>query len=291
MEDDDLDALLDDALESYDQAKQDEDERQEKRKLKESQAGSEQDELTALLEKTLTSLQENGGDEDKDLQELVQQGIGLMKDDGSQNEGDMFRKCLGLLDTVTKEMGKETRGTEDDSATTITPFVQQLQKTLGDVIKGMEDGSKDGDGAAPEDQTQLLDIISRLSATANTASSSAPGDAAAATDKEAGAMPESLLQLLNDSAVGGDSQFANMIRKEVENSLTSGETPEEAIKSLHEDLQKMDDSELNPEMRELLLNMVGDLQKTAPKTEEAQSDKAAAAEPAASSTDAPADAK
>ena len=79
---------------------------------------------------------ETGTEEDKTLQDLVEQGLSLMKgSDDENNEQEVFQKCLGLLDSVTKEIHSESGGAEDPMGA-MNPLMQQLSKAMGDVAQG-----------------------------------------------------------------------------------------------------------------------------------------------------------
>eukprot|EP01064_Diplonema_japonicum_P018249 TRINITY_DN26931_c0_g1_i1.p1 TRINITY_DN26931_c0_g1~~TRINITY_DN26931_c0_g1_i1.p1 ORF type:complete len:287 (+),score=96.00 TRINITY_DN26931_c0_g1_i1:41-901(+) len=254
--DDDLDALLDDALDCYEQANTDEKERQEERKKeKEKAEEADDDGLTALLEKTLATLQEGGeaSQEDADLQDLVKQGLSLMKGDCDEaDEQEMFKKCLGLLDSVTKEMGKDgPEGGEDTMG--MNPFMSQLSKTVGDVIKGLEDGAGPGEGSSPEDQAQLLEMMKNL----QNLDGGKGEDGKLPTDLN----PETLKELMGDmdlSALGG-GQFEKALGSEISGNLQEGEDPMAVIENLKKELSESD--ELQPEMKTMITDMIKNLEK------------------------------
>ena len=156
MEDDDLDALLDDALDSYDKAKEDEDHRQEEKKKKKSEVTIEEgdQDISKLLENALSSLGD-GGNEDAELKSLVEQGLSLVNNSDGDSDEDIFKKCLGLLDSVTKEMGKDDEGNPTTENDPLNPFIEQLQQSVAGVVKGMEEGAGET-GAEPQESTEQL---------------------------------------------------------------------------------------------------------------------------------------
>eukprot|EP01060_Flectonema_neradi_P001417 TRINITY_DN1084_c10_g1_i1.p1 TRINITY_DN1084_c10_g1~~TRINITY_DN1084_c10_g1_i1.p1 ORF type:complete len:309 (+),score=116.20 TRINITY_DN1084_c10_g1_i1:88-1014(+) len=156
MEEDDLDALLDDALDSYDKAKEEEDHRQEEKKKKKVEAPTDNDQdISKLLENALSSLSEGGGAEDEELKALVEQGLNLVNNSEGDSDEDIFKKCLGLLDSVTKEMGKDENGNPTDENDPLNPFIEQLQQSVAGVVKGMEEGAGEG-GTEPQESTEQL---------------------------------------------------------------------------------------------------------------------------------------
>eukprot|EP01062_Namystynia_karyoxenos_P029883 TRINITY_DN22375_c0_g1_i1.p2 TRINITY_DN22375_c0_g1~~TRINITY_DN22375_c0_g1_i1.p2 ORF type:complete len:458 (+),score=182.95 TRINITY_DN22375_c0_g1_i1:98-1375(+) len=175
--DDDLDTLLDDALQTYDQTQQEEVERDERRERERQEreererkkrekaaggAGGDDDPALAILEQVMQSL--NGapesemGEEERKLQQLVQQGISLMRNDGGDgDETQLLENCLGLLDSISKEFGDSEGGEAGRGEN--SDFVAQLKNTLAGVVKGMDEG---GEGSAAGNDEELQRLCAQL---------------------------------------------------------------------------------------------------------------------------------
>eukprot|EP01063_Lacrimia_lanifica_P020974 TRINITY_DN2822_c0_g3_i1.p1 TRINITY_DN2822_c0_g3~~TRINITY_DN2822_c0_g3_i1.p1 ORF type:complete len:336 (+),score=171.63 TRINITY_DN2822_c0_g3_i1:72-1079(+) len=230
--DDELDALLDDALDTYDQVTKEEEERTEKRQReKEEQrkeaeaagagaAGSpfnmlaNDEAMTAFLEQTLKEMDgADANDEDKHLQGLVKQGLQLVKGEEGVSDQEMMQNCLSLLNSVTQHMGGAQDGAGDDAT---NPFMKELSEAVSKVATGLSDAS--GDGApemTDEERKKLETVLQELGQqTAHPPAAAAAAAAAAAggtrhTDPATQADPDALaaiaqmmMSLTKDGAEG-----------------------------------------------------------------------------------------
>eukprot|EP01061_Rhynchopus_euleeides_P038811 TRINITY_DN6655_c0_g1_i1.p1 TRINITY_DN6655_c0_g1~~TRINITY_DN6655_c0_g1_i1.p1 ORF type:complete len:356 (+),score=150.36 TRINITY_DN6655_c0_g1_i1:56-1069(+) len=229
--DDDLDALLDDALECFDQEAKAEEERQEERKKEKEKIeanGGSDDELTNLLEKTLLQLKDTGEEEDAHLRDLVEQGLNLMKGDGEGGDDqEVFAKCLGLLQNVTKEISKGDESASGPMAA-MNPLMQQLSQAVGDVVTGLQDGADQSADpnvlGSAEEQEKLLNVMKELGAATQSAGGSGPPES----------MDENSQKMLADmmAAFTSQGQASSSPAGDAGASGEAAPSPEDFLKSL-----------------------------------------------------------
>eukprot|EP00756_Hemistasia_phaeocysticola_P024802 Hpha_TRINITY_DN15970_c1_g8::TRINITY_DN15970_c1_g8_i2::g.71447::m.71447 len=115
-----------------------------------------------MLEEVLNSLNSaNGeggelGEEEQKLQQLVKQGLSLMRNDGGADEQQLLTNCLGLLDSITKEIGGGEAGGAAAEGGQNGDLVNQLQSTLAEMVKDMGEGGEGADTAKKEEALQKI---------------------------------------------------------------------------------------------------------------------------------------